>query len=320
MRIVATRPIKQVCWLSLLLLLSFSPAGAQHRIVFTPQWTAQAEFAGYYVAKENGFYREAGLDVEIVHPSLSQPVIDRVLKGECDATTLQLCQALEVIDKGVPLVNLLQPSMNDGTVIIAHPGKDPLAKGSRVGLSCMESGHLVKYLNKKENLNYQWITAAMPVNLFLAGAVDAISGVSYCEVFELMQAGIELNKDCVYSFADHGYNIQGEGLYVTFDYFRKHRHEAHNFAKATRRGWEWVAQHPDEAIEIVSKYIKADRIATNRELQRLMLKEVLNLQIDRKTGKREFLLRPAIVKQACRLMVESGLLSREIDYLELIER
>ena len=301
-------------------LLTAVPSWSQVRIVFTPQWTAQSEFAGYYVAKEKGFYREAGLDVEIVHPTLSEPVIDRVLKGECHATTLLLGQALEVIDKGVPLVNLLQPSMNEGAVIIAHPGKDPLTKGARVGISCMESGHLVKCLSKKENLNYQWVTAARPVNLFLAGAVDAISGVSYCEVFELMQAGVELNEGCIYSFADHGYNIQGEGLYVTFDYFRKHRREAHNFAKATRRGWEWVAQHPDEAIEIVSKYVKADRVATNRELQRLMLKEVLNLQIDPKTGKREFQLRPAIVKQASKLMVEGGLLSREIDYLEMIER
>ena len=38
-------------------------AGAQERFIFTPQWTPQAQFTGYYVAQELGFYRDAGLDV-----------------------------------------------------------------------------------------------------------------------------------------------------------------------------------------------------------------------------------------------------------------
>jgi NitT/TauT family transport system substrate-binding protein len=41
-------------------------------IVFTPQWTAQAQFAGYYVAEEKGFYRDAGVKVQIKHPSATQ--------------------------------------------------------------------------------------------------------------------------------------------------------------------------------------------------------------------------------------------------------
>ena len=44
----------------------------EEKLIFTPQWTAQAQFAGYYVAQELGFYYKAGLDVEIVHPSVTQ--------------------------------------------------------------------------------------------------------------------------------------------------------------------------------------------------------------------------------------------------------
>ena len=54
---------------------------AQTRVVFTPQWTAQSQFAGYYVALEKGFYKSAGLDVEIVHPSASYPVVNRIKYG-----------------------------------------------------------------------------------------------------------------------------------------------------------------------------------------------------------------------------------------------
>ena len=307
--------------LTAILLVAAIPVWGLERIVFTPQWTAQAEFAGYYVAKEKGFYREVGLDVEIVHPTLSQTVMDCVIAGECQATTLQLCQALEAIDKGVPLVNLLQTSMNDGLVIISARGQNPLTqKGARVAISSMSFGHVAMCMCKKEGLDYQWIYAARPVNLFLAGAVDAILGMGFNEVYRLKQSGVELKEECIYRFADHGYNVPTEGLYVTYDYYKKHRLEARNFAKATRKGWEWVARHPDEAMEMVSKYVKAERIATNRELQRLMLKDVLQLQIDRETGKRDFLLRPEMVKRANQLMLDCHMLTREITYEELIER
>ena len=104
-------------------------------IVFTPQWTAQAQFAGYYVAEAMGFYREAGVKVRIEHPSATQPAMSRLRNNECQATTLQLCQALEIVDGGSPLVNILQTSMNNAMVIVSARGKDPLKqKGAKVGI------------------------------------------------------------------------------------------------------------------------------------------------------------------------------------------
>ena len=76
------------------LLLSAALLAQGNTFVFTPQWTAQAQFAGYYVAQEKGFYRQAGIDVRIEHPSATQPAMSRLRKNECQATTLQLCQAL----------------------------------------------------------------------------------------------------------------------------------------------------------------------------------------------------------------------------------
>ena len=68
-------------------------------IVFTPQWTAQAQFAGYYVAEAKGFYSEAGVKVRIEHPTVTQPAMSRLRKNLCQATTMQLCQALEFVDE-----------------------------------------------------------------------------------------------------------------------------------------------------------------------------------------------------------------------------
>lgn len=68
-------------------------------IVFTPQWTAQAQFAGYYVAEAKGFYREAGVKVRIEHPSSTYPAMSRLRNNLCQATTLQLCQAMEIVNR-----------------------------------------------------------------------------------------------------------------------------------------------------------------------------------------------------------------------------
>jgi NitT/TauT family transport system substrate-binding protein len=67
------------------------------------------------------------------------------------------------------------------------------------------------------------------------------------------------------------------------------------------------------------QYVDKNHIATNRVIQRLMLKEVLRLQVDRESKKREFRLRPDMVRRASRLMVENKMLTREVTYEELCE-
>ena len=290
-------------------------------IVFTPQWTAQAQFAGYYVAADKGFYQEAGVKVQIEHPSATQPAMSRLRNNQCQATTLQLCQALEIVDGGVPLVNILQTSMNNAMVIVSSRGQDPLTqKGARVGIWSVGFGQLAICMSIKDHLDYQWIRFAQNVNLFVSGALDATLAMSYNEYYQLVQAGIEMTDKNVYRFCDHGYNVQEDGVYMTRDYYEQHREQARKFADASRKGWEWAAVHPDEALDIVMQYVDKNHIATNRVMQRLMLQEVLRLQIDRESKKREFRLRPDMVQQASTLMFENRMLTREITYEQLVEK
>ena len=290
-------------------------------IVFTPQWTAQAQFAGYYVAEAKGFYREAGVNVKIKHPTSTQPAMSRLRNNQSQATTLQLCQAMEIVDNGDPLVNILQTSMNNAMVIVSARGRDPLKqKGAKVGIWSVGFGQLAICMSIKDHLDYQWILFAQNINLFLSGALDAMLAMSYNEYYQLVQAGYEVTDKNIYRFCDHGYNVQEDGVYMLRDYYEKHKDQARRFAQASRKGWEWAAQHPEEALDIVMEYVNKENIATNRVIQRLMLKEILRLQIDRESKKREFRLRPDMVRQASRLMVENNMLDREVAYEELTDK
>ncbi len=291
------------------------------KFIFTPQWTAQAQFAGYYVAFEQGFYRDAGLDVEIVHPSLSKTALLRISENESQATTLQLCQALEIIDSGVPLVNILQTSMNNSLVIVSRKDEDPLLqKGMRVGTWSIGFDQMAICMSLKEGLNYQWIPFNSGLNLFLSGAIDATLAMSYNEANQLLEAGFTVSDSNTYRFCEHGYNVQEDGVYMTRQYYESHKDQARKFAEASRRGWEWAVEHPDETLDIVMNYVTRNHIATNRVMQKMMLEEILRLLIDRESGQREYRLRPDMVKLANSLMLENQILLQEVPYDELIAR
>lgn len=302
-------------------ILALLPIQAQKKLIFTPQWTAQAQFAGYYVAKEKGFYKQAGLDVDIVHPSITQPAISRVRNNESQATTLTLCQAMEIIDDGIPVVNILQTSMNTSLVLVSRKDVDPLKQpGMKVGIWSTGFGQLAICMSIKEHLNYEWVRFASNVNLFVSGAIDATLVMSYNEYYQLAQAGVKLTERNVYRFSDHDYNVQEDGLYMTKAYYDEHRDEARRFAEASKKGWEWAVAHPDETLDIVMDYVRREHIGTNRVLQKLMLAEVLNLLVDRESKKREYRLRPDMVKKASHLMVENMMLKNEVTYEQLIAK
>ena len=302
-------------------MMAVLPARAQKKFIFTPQWTAQAQFAGYYVAQEKGFYKEAGIDVDIVHPSITQPAMSRIRANESQATTLPLCQAMEIIDNGIPLVNILQTAMNNAIVIVSRKDEDPLKQpGMKVGIWNAGFAQLPLCMSIKEHLNYEWVRFASSINLFVSGAIDATLAMSYNEYYQLAQAGVKLSDKNVYRFCDHGYNVQEDGVYMTREYYNKHRDEARRFAEASKKGWEWAAEHPDETLDIVMQYVRHDHIGTNPVLQKLMLAEILRLQVDRESKKREFRLRPDMVKKANQLMMENMMLEHEVTYEQLIAK
>ena len=88
------------------------------QITFTPQWLPQAQFAGYYVAQNKGFYRSEGLAVRIVHPSVSVNAVESLINGQSDIISLFLTTALSFKDLGVDLVNMGQISQNSALLFV----------------------------------------------------------------------------------------------------------------------------------------------------------------------------------------------------------
>ena len=300
------------------LLLPARPREVSDTLVFTPQWTAQAQFAGYYVAKDMGFYEEEGVNVQIIHPNVTQSAESRLRSHLSHATTLQLAQAVEIVANGVPLVNLLQTSMNSGMVVISRRGKNPMEqRGAKVGIWAGGFTQLLESVVKEANLPFEWIRAATMVNLYIAGALDAIVAMTYNEYYQVKQAGFNLPENCIYRLADHGYNIQEDGLYVTREYYEKHKELADKFARASRRGWDYAEAHPDQALDIVMRYVDRNHIATNRILQSLMLKEILNLQYDPDSGEKEYRIRPDMLQLTNDIMLKAGLIPRPVTLEEL---
>ena len=104
----------------ILLLTAFFSAGTTNAqsIVLTPKWTAQAQFAGYYVAEKMGFYKEEGLDVRIQHPSLSESSFSFLKKGKAQAVVMNLSYALTEFFAGARVVNILQTSQENSLMLV----------------------------------------------------------------------------------------------------------------------------------------------------------------------------------------------------------
>ena len=300
-------------------LLLCPPKVQAEKMVLMTSWTAQAQFAGYYVAYEKGFYKAAGLDIEITHPTLSTTPMITLQREQPDAIMLSLMSAMDLISQGVPLVNIFQDSMNSSNLLISRRDNDPLKmNGRKVAVFNADPNYLAYIISKKEKLNYDIIRCTSHINLFLSGAIDATMATSYNEYLQLLQSGFKMSKESIYRFSEHGYNIQEQGVYVKRSYYQEHAKDCQKFAEVTRQGWEWVVAHPEEALEIVMKYVRSDHAATNRTLQRRMLQEVLNLQLDADSKKREFRVRRDMVEKANKLMLECGLLKRTVTFEEMI--
>lgn len=300
-------------------LLGQLPVCGQKELVFTPVWTAQAQFAGFYVADALGFYKEVGLNVVIRHPSASSTAVNRLRSGESHFACLQLVSALQMINEGDQLVNILQYSQQSGLMIVSH---EPLKgfeslKGKRVGYFRSGISLLPIAISRKKQLDINWIPFISHANLYISGAFDATLVMSYNEYHQLKYAGQRLNDNQVLNLRNIGYNLPEDGLWVTRDFYEKHRSEVVKFAQATKKGWEWAVEHPKETLDIVMFYIRQNGIASNQSIQRWMLKDFLRLLVDPKTGKRTYRLDPQAFDLANRILLEGGIISQPITYQQI---
>lgn len=285
------------------------------KITFTPQWTPQSQFAGYYAAFENGYYAELGLDVEIVHPSTSYSSMNMLKDGASDMITCELIRAMMTSDNDLKLVNLLQ-TIQHSTLVLISRAKDvkqmsDLA-GCRVGTWKVGFSEIPHMIDDKQGLGIEWVKFFNPMNLYISGAIDATLAKSYNELVLFPMSGI--TPASVLYFSELGFDYPEDGLYVREDFFKANPQQCRLFAEASRKGWEWVRNNREKALEIVMKYVKAENVTTNIYNQRIMLDTILESQEDVKGGKPSFVLKVEDFNQLNELLLGFGYVSAPIEY------
>ena len=306
---------KIIVFISFLFIVYITQA---QRIVFTPQWTPQSQFAGYYVAQEKGFYRDAGVEVDFQHPSASYSALNRLLEGSSDMITQQLTQAIIGIDRGIPLVHVLQTSQRNAMVLVGRTDairKIEDLKKKKVGVWKVGFGELAYIMDIEEQLGINWIPFLEGMNLFISGAIDATLAMSYNEYLQIKVSGHEDKP--VIRFSETEYDYPEDGLYVTAEYYQRYPEKVQAFAEASRRGWEWVHEHPEEALDIVMKWVEKENVHTNHIHQRWMLEEVLRLQCAEGEKKPSFRLDDGVVNRLGDLLLKHHYIQEPISIEKL---
>ncbi|MBN2068405.1 MAG: ABC transporter substrate-binding protein [Opitutales bacterium] len=289
-------------------------------LTFTPQWLPQAQFAGFYMAQEKGFYRDAGLEVSIVHPSASVMATEQLKRGEADVISLFLVTALSKRSVDFPLVNIAQLSQNSGLLFVAkksagiHSLED--FNGRRVGIWKSGFDEIPKSLFRENNYEIQWVPLLSSINMFLAGGIDAMTVMSYNEYDQIINAGINPDALSVFACSDYGYNIPEDGLYCLQSTLQNRQEDLQRFVRATEKGWAYADTHREETLSVVLRIMTDAHVATNYAHQKWMLEKVLELhQPGSKHVSSGELAEPDFYK-TLRLLLEGGYISEKISFQE----
>lgn len=251
------------------------------KLVFAPQWLPQAQFAGYYVAQEKGFYKETGVDVEIIHPSTSIQATSLLISGKADVISLFLTTALSVRNRGIDLVNVGQISQHSAILIVTKKsgGIDHVDKlnGKKVGIWKSGFDELPKALISERKLNVEWVPILSTVNLFMMGGIDAMTVMSYNEYDQIINCGLDEEELNVFPLADFGFDVPEDGLYCLRSTYQNKKETLNKFLQATLKGWDYAATDKEYALETVIGRMQLGHVPANRVHQEWMLNKVLDL-------------------------------------------
>ena len=103
--------------MALALAIAAGAAHAADKVTLQLKWVTQAQFAGYYVALDKGFYKDAGLDVTIKAGGPDIAPAQVIAGGGADVVLDWMPSALASREKGLSLVNIAQPFKSSGMML-----------------------------------------------------------------------------------------------------------------------------------------------------------------------------------------------------------
>ncbi|MCY4259803.1 MAG: ABC transporter substrate-binding protein [Rhodobacteraceae bacterium] len=273
--------------LTLLLGLGSAPQAADS-LTLQLKWVTQAQFAGYYVALDKGYYAEEGLDVTVNAggPDIAPPQL--IAGGAADLIIEWLPAALAARERGLPLVNIAQPFKSSGLMLTCRKDTGITSPADFPGrtLGVWYFGNEYPFLSWMSQLGIPTdgseggvtvIKQGFNVDPLLSGQADCISTMTYNEYWQVIDAGYAPDDLITFKYEEQGVATLEDGIYALesslddpamVDRFVR-------FVRASMRGWKYAEANPDEAADIVLSYDLTG--AQTEEHQRRMMGEIAKL-------------------------------------------
>lgn len=249
------------------------------------EWVPQAQFAGFYVALDKGFYRDEGLEVEILPGGPEVRSIDQVQNGTAQFGLESPLGMFQARDAGVPIVLIGQFDQKDGFVKITKKDsgitKPEDFAGKTVGVwpDEWEFYPLMASVNIDPQTDLTLVQQAFTMDDFLNGTLDVASATLWNEYNVVLESGVAEDDLTVFNYSDYGFGIPHGALLTTEQYLTDNREVAVKFMRASIKGWLDAYADEKGAIDIVMKVVEGGTEQSAREHQELMLKAMKTLQL-----------------------------------------
>ena len=245
-------------------LLAASQALAADPLTLQLKWVTQAQFGGYYVAKDKGFYADEGLDVTIKPGGPDSAPETVIAGGGADVIVDWMAGALAAREKGTMLVNIAQPFTKAGMELVC-PKDTGIAseadfKGKTLGVWFFGNEYpFYAWMNKigmPTDGGPDGVTVlkqSFDVQPLIQKQADCISVMTYNEYGQVLDAGFKPEDLIVFNYSAMGNDLLEDGLYVLEDKLKDpaFKDKMVRFVRASMKGWDYALAHPEESAQIV---------------------------------------------------------------------
>ena len=287
MKIFKSKTILAAICSTMLIALSFNTQ-AGDKFTLQTKWVTQAQFAGYYVALENGYYDDEGLDVTIKSggPDIAPPQV--MAGGGADILIEWMPAALASREKGLNLVNIAQPFKSSGMMLTCRKdsGISSPSDFADKTLGVWFYGNEYPFLSWMSKLDMATDGSAGGVTVLKQGwgiepilqkQADCVSTMTYNEYWQVIDGGLSADELVVFPYDEQGVSTLEDGLYVLEENLSDAAFvdKAARFLRASMKGWEWASNNSDAAADIVLENDMSG--AQTEKHQRRMMGEVNKL-------------------------------------------
>ena len=263
MKIFKRKTILAAICSTMLLAMSFN-SHAGDKFTLQTKWVTQAQFAGYYVALEKGYYDDEGLDVTIKSggPDIAPPQV--MAGGGADILIEWMPAALASREKGLNLVNIAQPFKSSGMMLTCRKdsGISSPSDFADKTLGVWFYGNEYPFLSWMSKLNMATDGSAGGVTVLKQGwgiepilqkQADCVSTMTYNEYWQVIDGGLSADELVVFPYDEQGVSTLEDGLYVLEENLTDPAFvdKAARFLRASMKGWEWASNNSDAAADIV---------------------------------------------------------------------